>query len=285
MGQENKRIRKPELGVITSLTADNDPFTHVAQFGLFTCHLCNWDPNVWTKKRAEEIKQLSCDSGVRIAAVWAGYSGPKVWNFLEGPTTLGLVPPKYRKTRVKELQRAAEFAAMVGAPAIITHAGFIPETPSDRLYAPTIEALRKIAETCLNVGVDFWFETGQETPITLLRTIEDIGLNNLGINLDTANCILYGKANPVDSLDVFGKYVKNLHAKDGFYPTSGRPELAKEAPIGKGKVDWVALFAKLKKLRFLGDVIIEREISGPQQAKDIRKAVRFLQEVIDKTYS
>ena len=30
----------------------------------------------------------------------------------------------------------------------------------------------------------------------LLRTIEDIGMSNVGINFDTANFLLYGKANP-----------------------------------------------------------------------------------------
>jgi L-ribulose-5-phosphate 3-epimerase len=79
----------------------------------------------------------------------------------------------------------------------------------------------------------------------------------------------------VDSLDVFGAYVRNLHAKDGFYPTNGR-ELGKEAAIGKGKVEWTKLTRRLKEFGFDGQIIIEREISGPQQAKDIRKAVAYL---------
>lgn len=270
-----------EVGVLTSLGRDNDPFAHVAAFGLTTCQLCNWDPAVWSDARAKEIKALARKAGVRIAAVWAGYTGPKVWNFIDGPATLGLVPARYRKKRVAELKLGAEFAARAGAPAIITHVGFIPENPGDRLYVPTVEALRDVAGHCKKLGVGFWFETGQETPITLLRTIQDIGLPNLGINLDTANCILYGKANPVDSLDVFGTYVRNLHAKDGLYPTDGR-ELGKETALGQGKVEWPRLIKRLKQLEFGGDVIIEREISGPQQAKDIRKAVAYLRRMIDR---
>lgn len=41
------------------------------------------------------------------------------------------------------------------------------------------------------------FETGQETPITLLRTILTVNTGNLGINLDPANLLLYGKAKPL----------------------------------------------------------------------------------------
>ncbi|MBN2309707.1 MAG: sugar phosphate isomerase/epimerase [Candidatus Hydrogenedentes bacterium] len=268
-----------EVGVITSLTADNDPFAHVGEFGLRTCQLCNWNPATWSAARAKAVKAMAKRAGVRIAAVWAGYSGPAVWNFIDGPSTLGLVPGRYRKKRVAELKKGADFAALAGAPAIITHVGFIPENPGDKLYAPTVDALADVAGHCKKRGIGFWFETGQETPVTLLRTIQDIGLPNLGINLDTANCILYGKANPVDSLDVFGEYVRNLHAKDGFYPTDGRA-LGKEAALGQGKVEWPRLFRRLKELKFTGEVVIEREISGPQQAKDIRKAVSYLRGLI-----
>ena len=268
-----------EIGVLTTLGFDNDPFAHVAEFGLNTCQLCNWDPAIWSTERAVAVRRMAKQAGVKIAAVWAGYSGPAVWNFVEGPATLGLVPQRYRVKRAGELKKAAEFAAHAGAPAIITHAGFIPENPNDRQYGPIVKTLKDVAGHCGALGIGFWFETGQETPVTLLRTIEDIGLPNLGINLDTANCILYGKANPVDSLDVFGKYVTNLHAKDGRYPTNGR-ELGQETPIGKGKVEWRKLLSRLKEVGFDGEIIIEREISGPQQNRDIRKAVRYLQRLV-----
>ena len=127
------------------------------------------------------------------------------------------------------------------------------------------------------------FETGQETPVTLLRCFETVGMDNLGINLDTANLILYGKANPVDALDVFGKYVRNLHAKDGRYPVNGH-DLGEETRLGEGKVDFRALFSRLKELGYDSHVTIEREISGPQQLSDILDAKNYLQAIIDEIY-
>ena len=115
--------------------------------------------------------------------------------------------------------------------------------------------------------------------MALLRAIEDIGTGNLGVNYDTANLILYGKANPVDGLDVVGKYVRSLHAKDGYYPTNPR-ELGKEVPIGEGKVDFRGVIAKLKEIGFRGHITIEREISGPRQIEDILKSKRFLENLI-----
>ena len=79
--------------------------------------------------------------------------------------------------------------------------GFIPEDPNDPRYPGTVDALSRLAHTCADHGIELWFETGQETPTTLLRTFDDIGTDNLGINLDPANLLLYGKANPLDAVD------------------------------------------------------------------------------------
>ena len=128
----------------------------------------------------------------------------------------------------------------------------------------------------------FWFETGQETPVTLLRVIERAGVDNLGINLDAGNLILYGKGNPLDALDVFGKYVKNLHAKDGLYPTNGR-ELGKEVAVGEGKSEYKKLIPRLYEIGFRGEVVIEREIEGEQQTRDIIKTIKLLRKLIAKT--
>ena len=269
-----------EIGVMTSPRKDGgNPFDELVKYGVRTTQFCNWKVPYWTKENAELLRRQAAATGVRVAGVWAGYSGPSVWNFLQGPTTLGIVPPEFRAQRVKDLQAGAQFAAWAQAPAIITHAGFVPENPTDPLYPGVVEAIQAIGTRCRELGIGLWFETGQETPVTLLRLIEDAGLDNLGINLDTANLILYGKANPLDALDVFGRLVRNLHAKDGVYPTNGR-ELGREVPIGTGKVDFPKILARLHALGFTGEIVIEREISGPQQAVDIQKSITYLRELV-----
>ena len=262
--------RPMELGVLSSFTED----------GVATTQLNNWDMSKWTRENAEKVKRDLKSSGVRLAALWTGYSGTVIWDLIDGPDTMGLIPEYTRKRRIADLKAGADFAAMVGAPAIITHCGFIPETPKCHLYMEVLDALGEIAEYCQKLGLEFWFETGQETPVTLLRTIEDIGLPNLGINLDTANIILYGKGNPVDALDVFGKYVRNLHIKDGFYPEDGH-KLGRHCPIGEGKVDFEKVITKLHEIGFTGELVVEREITGEQQAKDIMAALDYIGKLVD----
>ncbi|MBO5842288.1 MAG: sugar phosphate isomerase/epimerase, partial [Clostridia bacterium] len=164
---------------------------------------------------------------------------------------------------------------------IATHVGFIPEDPNTELYAEVVQAVRTVAERCAQNEQYFLFETGQETPVTLLRTMLDVGLDNLGVNLDPSNLIMYGKANPVDALGVIGKYVRDVHAKDGCYPTDGRT-LGREMPLGEGLVNFPALIKGLQALGYDGAITIEREISGEQQIADIMKAKALLENCINQ---
>ncbi len=261
-----------DIGVITHLKDKANNFDQVKHLGLDVCQLFGGEMNLATKEIATQVSKESTETNVRICAVWAGMPGTQIWNFLEGPVTLGIVPEAFREERVKAIKRWADFASWIGAPAIITHCGFIPENVTDREYLSVVETIQEVAQYCDKLGIGFWFETGQETPIVLLRTIERIGTSNLGINLDPANLILYGKGNPIDALDVIGKYVRNIHVKDGLYPTTG-DRLGEEVPPGRGKVQFPEFIAKLKKMGFNGQFIIEREISGEQQLVDIRKTI------------
>ena len=217
--------------------------------------------------------------GVEATALNTHGPGPAVWDFYQGPETIGLVPRKYRQARIEHMKRASDFAKKAGIPALHTHFGFIPENPNDPVYKETVDAIREVVQQIKSNGQMVLYETGQETPITLLRSITDVGLDNQFVNLDTANLILYGKGNPLDALDVIGKLVRGLHAKDGLFPTDPH-RLGEEVPIGQGKVDFPRLFQRLKGLNYRGPVTIEREISGPQQLEDVRREKIYLEKLI-----
>ncbi len=269
-------MAKLDIGVLVSLNDEPEPeIKKVADLGLHSCQVCSWSPPVWTDKTGEKLLAACRKYKVNVSTFWAGYTGPATWNFLEGPSTIGLVPEKYRAGRVSELKQAADFVAKFSMPSITTHVGFLPEDPNDLLYIGAVKALKEIVAHCKKRGIGFLFETGQETPVNLLRTIERIGMDNVGINLDTANLILYGKGNPVDAVDVFGKYVRDLHVKDGMYPTTG-DDLGHETPLGQGKVDFKAVITKLKAVGYKGPLTIERECSGEQQIADIKNAIKLL---------
>lgn len=276
-----------KIGVCVQFDGNGDmskKFSSIKSEGFDNCQLISWRPELWTDENAEIINKLTKDNKITVSAFWCGWEGPCEWNFYEGQKTIGLVPPEYRKMRIKNLCDGADFAKKIGVENVVTHMGFIPEDPYDPRFVPFCDAVRQVADHLKKNNQYLLFETGQETPVTMLRCFETVDRDNLAVNLDTANLILYGKANPVDALDVFGKYVRNIHAKDGFYPTNGH-YLGNEVRIGDGKVDFDALFKKLNELGYNSFVTIEREIDGEQQTEDIRYANKYLKSAIEKYYS
>ena len=203
--------------------------------------------------------------------------GTYKWNFTEGPSTIGLVPRENRPARVERLKQGIDFCKASGIPAVHAHFGFIPEDPADILYKEFIETMKPIGEYAHNKGSSNYFETGQETPVTLLRAITDIGTGNLFVNYDTANLVMYGKANPLDGLKVIGKYVRALHAKDGLYPVNP-DELGREVPIPNGRGKFPRIYLRiLRNLGFNGHVTIEYEL-GEQNKDYILKTKRLSRE-------
>lgn len=256
-----------------------EKFKVLREQGFDNCQLISWVTSLWTDENAQKILEYQKEYGVDISAFWCGWEGPTAWNFYEGQKTLGLVPPEYREMRIKNLCDGADFAHKLGIENVVTHMGFIPENPYDPEFVPFCNAVKTVADHLKKNGQWLLFETGQETPVTMLRCFETAGADNLGVNLDTANVILYGRANPVDSLEVFGKYVRNLHAKDGKYPVNGH-DLGEETAIGQGKVDFRGVISGLHALGYDGYITIEREISGEQQTKDILAAKEYLANII-----
>jgi len=228
---------------------------------------------------AGRLRQALDKYQIEATSLVVGGPGKEVCDFYEGPLTIGLVPHEARETRIAHIKKASDFAKQCGIDAVQTHCGFIPENPNDPVYKETIAAMREVAGYCKRNGQNFRYETGQETPITLVRAMQDVGLDNQGLNFDLANLILYGKANPVDAIELLGPYVQGIHAKDGLWPTGPR-KLGEEVPIGKGKVDFPRIIARLKELNYRGAVTIEREISGAQQVEDLRAAKAYLEKLI-----
>jgi len=270
--------KKPlRLGLILGVEPDPDAaMATLKSLGLPTCqvYLNKFDPAF-----AARLRKSLDQAGIEATSLVVGGPGKESWDFYNGPLTIGLIPRETRAARIAHIKSAADFAVRCDIAAVQTHAGFIPENPNDPVYKDAIAALREVVEYCARYRQTFRYETGQETPITLVRAIQDVGVSNQGVNFDLANLILYGKGNPVDAIEVLAPYIQGIHAKDGLWPTNPKL-LGEEVPIGKGKVDFPRIVQRLKDIHYEGAVTIEREISGPQQLQDVRDAADFLRHLI-----
>lgn len=220
------------------------------------------------------------DGKLEITSVWCDWRGPAIWDFVDGPGTLGIVPEAYRAVRLEDIKKSIDFAHRLGVKNVATHVGFIPEQPCYSGYRDLVCAVGYLAEYCGKYGINFNFETGQETPVTIMRVISDVGADNLGINLDPANLVMYGRANPVDALDIYGSRINGIHVKDGDYPKGDFYKLGQERVVGEGSVNYPVFLPKLLKSGYQGDLYIEREITGKQRAEDVKKTIKYIKELM-----
>jgi L-ribulose-5-phosphate 3-epimerase len=263
------------LGVISAANNPEEDLKIVRDLGFPTCQL--------------NLKSYSPELAARLTSTLEKYKikptslicmGPGVYkyNFPDGPSTIGLVPRENRAARVERFKQGIDFCKAAGIPAVHAHFGFIPEDPKDILYIEFVDTMKPLGEYAREKGIDIYFETGQETPVALLRAILDIGTGNLFVNYDTANLVMYGKSNPLDGLKVIGKYVRAVHAKDGKYPTNPY-ELGKEVPIPEGEVDFPSVISYLKKLNYTGNITIENELSS-RNSEYLLKTKEYLEKII-----
>ena len=274
-------LRPMELGLLVSPFGEEEAtIKRVRDLGFRACFL-SLDGYIghFTPELANTMRTLLDRYGVVATTVEVVGPKPLEWNFLRGPATIGLVPPATRAARLDALRQVSDFAHRLSIPQVQTHCGFIPEDPADPLYPQTVAAIREMARHCAANGQQFLMETGQETPTTMSRTLHDVNEASLGVGLDTANLILYGKSRPTDAVDILGPHIRSVHAKDGRWPTNP-DELGEEVLIGTGLVDFRAVFAKLREAGYKGAITIERETNGPQQVEDVRAEKRYLEKAL-----
>ena len=223
IGPVMKAQEQITIGVIQYDVCDIDKsFKDLHEQGFGSCEL-NYSEKRFTKELAEQVKAASKKHRIRVTTL-VGVPGSKsTWNFRQGPATIGLVPTDERSEKLDVYRKMIDFCVLAGIPAMHSHFGFIPEDPSSVQYKDFIEVMRGLATYAKERNVMIYFETGQETPITLIRAIRDIGTGNLFINCDLANLLMYGKSNSLDAVKLFGNLIKEFHAKDGKYPDPGNP--------------------------------------------------------------
>ncbi len=265
---------------INDISCVSENFANLCDMGFNSCQLV-YKPAVYTEEDAKLIRSAANEYGVDISAQFCGYyDNDTVWDNYYGYMNAGLGVDAYRKSRLDYLKSAARFAHAAGIEDIVIHAGFIPNNPFSPEYPPLLSAVRTLCVYCADIGVNVLLETGGEAAISLLRLITDVDTGNLFVNLDPANMLMYGYANPVDALYTVGKYVRNIHGKDGMPPTDPK-KLGAETPVGEGMVDFPAMLSSLKKLGYDRYITIEREnVNAEAHRKDILKAKAYFEDLL-----
>lgn len=254
-------------------------FTALSEAGFDGCQLV-YKPKEYTEEAREAIRLAAASAGIEIFTVFAGFPDNFTkWNISTDYLDAGINSKKYGPSRVEYLKKTAAFAKSIGVSDILIHAGFVANNPYSEEYAYMVTVLKEFASYCRNIGVNILLETGGESPITLLRLIEDTGLDNIFVNLDTANLIMYGYGNPRDAVFTLGERIRSVHIKDGLPPTDTR-ELGREVDFGTGYADFPKILKDLLDKGYRGPMIIEREINDGRADEEILRTKRELEKLL-----
>lgn len=266
-------------GVFTSIRGGlGASLDAVQRLGVSTVQLHAPTADWRTPARSRETREQFAAAGITVTVVFVGFPEDDYATVERVKQTVGLVPAANREERLAETLAIADYARALGVEAIGMHLGFVPPDPADPQHGQVVEVTRRVCDHCRANGQRFHLETGQETAEELRRFIREVDRENLAVNFDPANMILYGAGEPLAALDLVGPYVRSVHCKDATRTRlPGQPWHA-DAPLGTGDVDVEAFLRRLYKLGYEGPLTVEREYS-PDQAGDLEAALRLLTEL------
>ena len=236
-------------------------------------------------EKIEEIKARCKMDGLTISAICGDIGGHAFQTQGEN------------MKRAEFLCRVVDLAGRLETHVITTHIGVVPEDRNDPVYPLMLESIRHAANYAADRDVTFAIETGPEKPETLKTFIEEVNSKGLGVNLDPANFVMVTGQDPVEAVQVLGKYIVHTHAKDGVMLKQTDPEIiydcfAKggiealnvadyflETPLGDGDVDYAKYINALRGIGYDGYLTIERE-TGENPISDIQKSLNTLRNII-----
>jgi len=216
-----------------------------------------------------------------VVTAFCAYNGESYADIPTVKQTVGFIPRQTRDEREKRTLAVSDFAREAGIPSIATHVGFIPEDDTDIDCMAVRGMVRRVCDYAAKNQQTFALETGQEPADALLRFFIDVNRENLRINFDPANMILYGTGDPIDALGTLAMHVVSVHCKDGDWPAQNAAgAMGEEKPLGQGSVGMERFIGKLKAIGFKGPLNIEREVpDAVQRIKDIAMGVKLLEKL------
>lgn len=270
------------LGVFASIDAGLGVKLEVAhELGVPTVHLHAPHPSTRTKPNAERFLARLNELGIRITVVFGGFEDENYADIPAVSRTVGLVPSATRAQRLAEMKEISDFARLLDVGAVGLHVGFVPHDTADPLHGEVVAVTRQLCDHCKSNGQNLHLETGQEAADTLLEFLAAVNRDNLFVNFDPANMILYGSGEPIEALRKVGRFVRSVHCKDAKWAARPGKEWGEEVPLGEGDVGMENYLRTLNDIGYDGPLTIEREIPQEpiRQQEEIRRGIRLLSEL------
>ncbi len=270
-------MKPNEIGLM--LGVGEDPARNIAKaksLGLHLVQLGSPKDEWLAEPKRSQLRRMIDDAGIEVFSVFVAFPGESYADIPTVRRTVGFLDPSTREARLARSSRIIDLAKLLGATYASLHVGFIPLDPALPAYGEMVRAVQRMCDAAGRLGLRVALETGQEPADVLVEFVRAADRDNLCVNFDPANMILYGSGDPHDALAKLKQWVVSVHCKDAVGPTE-KGRLGTERPLGEGAVDIPRFIGELKAFGFKGPLVIEREISGAEQLKDVKAAIALLE--------
>ena len=267
------------VGVFTSIDAGLGVRLDVAaELGVPTIQIHAPHKETRTPEVAKDFLARIGDLDIHLTAVFGGFEGESYADIPTVEKTVGLVPADTREARFIEMCDISDFTTHLNCDVVALHLGFVPHDQSSPDYRSIVESTQLLCNHCKSNNQNLHLETGQETADALIQFIDDVACDNLFVNFDPANMILYGTGEPIEALQKLGNRVRSVHCKDAKWAANPGNEWGSEVPLGEGDVGMDNYLKTLQDIGYEGPLTIEREIpeEPTRQQAEIGHAIGVL---------
>jgi sugar phosphate isomerase/epimerase len=216
------------------------------------------DTEALTPKRADEVKSLLADSGIRISSL--------AWY-------VNLLDPDAGKRAqlVRAMEGVIEAAAMLGVGVVCAMAG-MPMPGKDRMR--TIEEdfpgvfgplVKKAGQKGAKIAFENWTATNFQNLAHWERAFELVPDANLGLNFDPSH-LVWQSIDYLEAVERFRDRIFHTHAKDAEIKQHVLRWVGNQSPgwwryciPGYGEINWGVYIARLRGVGYDGVLSIEHE--------------------------
>jgi sugar phosphate isomerase/epimerase len=177
--------------------------------------------------------------------------------------------------RISAALKTLKLASDLRAPIVATSAGPIPPDGKDPAKKHFFDAMDRLGNEALRLGVRLALETGHESPESLATFLAAQERLNLAAHFDPANLLVRGYDPAAGARTLAGR-IAGVHVKD-VIRTGTTISGFREAPIGEGEISFDDLFTALAEADYRGPWTVESESARP--AEEFARAFHFLSQL------
>jgi len=191
---------------------------------------------------------------------------------------LASVNPLLKGASKKTVLKALSFAASLDAELLVSHVGRLSRDHPQRLVRKAtknvIDSLRRINKVSNDLGIVFTIENDHKSNDYVLAGYSE----QINFLIENVGCKLtfdIGHANTIGKIENFTKLLHKFIANVHLHDNNGRED--EHLPIGKGSIDFIGVFRRMKDWRSEKPLIIEcHSFAGIKESIDFMRQEMFL---------